>query len=147
MTRPKKHCIVCGFELDPDLRSDAKTCSPKCRQRLYRLNKQQHHLQDPRDKRVARLRRKVDYLEEHNRVLQAERDWLRRELESLRDDLEVLSRQSRARPISADPHHGPFISRDMKRKILSLVHPDRHENDHGATEVAQWLNSLAVSDE
>ncbi len=146
MTRTKKHCIVCGAELSPDLRSDAKTCSPKCRQRLYRLNKE-HQLRDPRDKRAARLRRKVEYLEEHNHVLQAERDWLRTQLEALRDDLEVLSRESRARPVSPNAHDVPVISRDMKRKILSLVHPDRHENAHGATEVAQWLNSLAVSDE
>lgn len=144
MTHTKKHCIVCGDELPPDMRSDAKTCSPKCRQKLYRMKQEHHRL---RGSHATRLRRKIDYLEERNRALQVERAWLRRQLESLHEDLELLSRESRTGSLSADARDFPVISRDLKRKILSLVHPDRHENDQGATEVAQWLNSLQVGDE
>ena len=35
-----KTCAICGKEFDA-ARSDARTCSPACRQRLYRLNRGQ----------------------------------------------------------------------------------------------------------
>jgi hypothetical protein len=67
-------------------------------------------------------------------ALQAENAQLRAELVAVRAELA----QARQRK----PRATPAIPRDQWRRLVQLVHPDKHGGSQAAVKAAQWLNEV-----
>lgn len=70
-------------------------------------------------------------------ALQAENARLRAELVALQAEL-AQARQRKPRATRATPP----IPRDQWRRLMMLVHPDKHGGSEVAVKAAQWLNEV-----
>jgi hypothetical protein len=72
-------------------------------------------------------------------ALQAENDQLRADLDALRRDRDRLRVEAMRAKLQAAPAGRPAIPPAQWRRLLQLVHPDRHANSPAATEATRWL--------
>ena len=70
-------------------------------------------------------------------ALQAENARLRAELVALQAEL-AQARQRKPRATRTTP----AIPRDQWRRLMMLVHPDKHAGSEAAVKAAQWLNEV-----
>ena len=70
-------------------------------------------------------------------ALQAENAQLRAELVAVRAEL-AQARQRKPRATRTTP----AIPRDQWRRLMMLVHPDKHAGSEAAVRAAQWLNEV-----
>ena len=73
-------------------------------------------------------------------TLRAENDRLRAELVALQAEL-AQARQRKPRATRAT-RTTPAIPRDQWRRLMMLVHPDKHAGSEAAVKAAQWLNEV-----
>jgi hypothetical protein len=71
-------------------------------------------------------------------ALQAENDQLRADLDAIRRDRDRL----RVEAMRAKLQAPPAIPRDQWRRLMLLVHPDKHDNSPASVKAAQWLNEV-----
>lgn len=80
-------------------------------------------------------------LQTENAKLRAELAAVRAELTALRTELTAL-RTELARARQRKTRAAPPIPRDQWRRLMLLVHPDKHGGSEAATRAAQWLNEV-----
>ena len=71
-------------------------------------------------------------------ALQAENDRLRADLDAIRRDRDRLRVEAMRAKLKVDDDR-PAIPPAQWRRLLQLVHPDRHANSPAATEATRWL--------
>jgi regulator of replication initiation timing len=98
---------------------------------------------------VDELKNIVDELENENKQLTRENEDLKRRLESVECNFERLQasfqkhlNREKASKVVVKVTNNPNISKDMKRRLLQLCHPDKHNNSESSKIITQWLLSL-----
>ena len=87
---------------------------------------------------LASLKTAIANMQADLAALQAENDQLRADLDAIRRDRDRL----RVEAMRAKLQATPAIPRDQWRRLMLLVHPDKHGNSPASVKAAQWLNEV-----
>ncbi len=122
-------CQVCGSEFAPRSKRD-RTCTDCLKKRASQV-KSVNISRDRLEAMEAALGQDGDLLVLKNLTIEKDLAEERAKVSRLRETITALKKTSESQ--------APAIPRDIRRLLIQLCHPDKHQGSQAATKATSWL--------